>query len=243
MASAFPCPACGTAVEERRELGSLPDPEGMRELARFECTGCRSVVGLEFQLGSGGSHVGREPAAPPAVVFTGAAVSRILAPMEARARAPDHAGVLDELRGLELDEERSFLAATDAVQRLVRGMPLRLVRALAIPLRERMREGASGAELSALVDRRTRLRLQPVRVTEELGLTAEQLDEGGVVLPRARSLDPSQEAILLLAGTRLVAAGAEPGLLRLNPPDPRPSIREWGTVESLLASVNAVAPA
>ena len=243
MAAPFPCPACGTAIEERRELGVLPDPQRSVDRARFECGGCRAIVGRDFALSAAGPRAGREPSAPATVVMTGAAVTRQLAPMESRARAGDHAGVLDELRALERDEERPFLAATEAVQRLVRGMPLRLVRAVAIPVRERLREGAAGAEVTALLDGATRVRLQPARLTDELDLTADQLDDGGVFRPRARSLDPAQEAILLLAGTRVVAAGAEPGLLRLAPPDPRPALREWGAVDALLASLNVVAPA
>lgn len=243
MAASFPCPACGTAVDERHELGTLPDPDGRLEHARFECVGCRAVLGRDFRIPAAGPRSGREPApSPPSVVFTGAAVARLLAPMESRARSGDHAGVLDELRAFDRDEERPFVAAMEAVQRLVRGMPLKLVRHVALPVRERPRDGASGNEVSALFDRQARLRLQPVRLTEDLALDAGQLDEGGVVIVRARSLDPAQDAVLLLAGTRVVAAGAEPGLFRLTPPDPRPALREWGTVEALLASWSVVAP-
>ena len=232
------CPACGTQVEEKRELGSTIDAPRNVDLARYECAGCRAVVGREWTI----SASARQQAGPPFVVMTGAAVARALEPLERKARGGDRPGILDELRALDRDAEKPFLAASESVQRLVRGMPLRLVRHLALPVLNRPPRGARGPAVDWLFDGQRRLRLAPVRVVEDLDLTGDQLDDGGVILPDARVFDPRADMLLLLAGTRVTAQGAEVGLLRLAPPDPKPTLFDWGKVESLLAPLNVVAP-
>lgn len=236
------CPACGAALEERRELGSIVDPDGAREHARVECGGCRAVVGRDYRLPPGGARTGRVAEGDPVLVFTGASVVRALEPMEARARNADRAGVLDELRSFQRDEEKQFFAAMEAVQRHVRGISLTLARHAGIPLRHRPGGRVGGTAASALFPE-GRPRLSPVRLVEDLALTDDELDGGGTILPPPGAVQPIgsvQEILLVLARTRLVADGAEPGLLRVRPPDPKPALRDWGAIDTLLVDLNLV---
>ena len=236
------CPACSAVLEERRELGSTYDEATAREHVRIECGGCRAVVGRDFRHPPGATRTGRIPDGEPVVIFTGASVVRALEPMEARARNADRAGILDELRSLQRDEEKPFLSATDAVQRHVRGLPLTLARHAGIPLRHRPGAVVGGSAASALFPE-GRPQLHPVRLADDLALTDEELERGGTVLPPAGAVHPiglAREILLVLARSRLVADGAEPGLLRVRPPEPRPALRDWGSITTLLVDLNLV---
>ena len=241
--SAPACPACGIALEERRELGSITEPGGAIEHARYECGGCRAIVGRDFRLPPGGARAGRTPSQdPPSLVFTGASVVRALEPLEARARNADRAGILDELRTLQRDEEKQLLSSTEAVQRHVRGIALTLARHAAIPVLYRPSGVIGGRALQGLY-RETRPRMVPARLQEELGLTDEELEAGGTVLPPPGAVvigGVVTEVLLVLARSRLVADGAEPGMLRVRPPPPAPALRDWGSIDSLLVDLNLV---
>lgn len=239
------CPACGAALEERREIGSILEPGGAIEHARYECGGCRGIVGRDFRIAAGGARAGRTPSAdPPVLVFTGASVVRTLEPMEARARNADRAGVLDELRTLQRDEEKQFLSSTEAVQRHVRGIALTLARHAAIPILYRPGGVVGGRALQGLFPE-ARLRLIPARLQEELGLTDDELEQGGTVLPPPGAViaGTATEVLLVLSRTRLIADGAEPGHLRVKPPPPKPALRDWGSIDTLLVDLNLVSVA
>lgn len=231
------CPACGQALDARRELGSIPDAAAALEHVRFECGGCRAIVGRDLRV------PGREPAGAPVLVFTGASVVRALEPLEARARSLDRAGVLDELRSLQRDAETQFLGGTESVQRVIRGTAVVLARHAALPIVFRPSGPIGGRAVASLFPPVPRLRLSPVRILDELGLADEQLDLGGVVLPQPGSVDTAgagRDVFLVLAGTRLVALGLETGLLRVRPPDPGPALRDWGPIDALFVDLNLV---
>lgn len=231
------CPACGQALDERRELGSILEPGGALEHVRFECGGCRAIVGRDFQRG-------RMPTGNPVVVFTGASVVRALEPLESRARSADRAGVLDELRSLQRDEEKQFLGASEAVQRAIRGIGLVLARHAALPITYRPAGKVGGRALLTLFPSTSRLRLTPVRIVDDLGLSDEVLDAGGVVLPDPGAAEGAgADVLLVLAGTRLVADGAESGLLRVRPPAPGPALSDWGSFDVLVVDLNLVSVA
>lgn len=243
MSARLSCPACGTALDDRRELGAYRgDGEPALEHVRFECGGCRAVVGRDYRLPPGGSGIGRDPAGDPEVVITGALATRTLAPLESRAREGDRAGVLDALRSLHADEEHAFLGVSEAAQRAVRGIAVRLVRHAAIPVLFRPSPGLGGPALRMLFPS-NRLPVVPARILEDLRLDGRQLEEGGVVLPPPRAIEApgAPEALLLLAGTRLTAGGTDLGGLRLRPPDPQPTLRDWGHVTELRTDLNLVA--
>ena len=243
MSSRISCPACGTALDDRRELGAYRGGEGATlEHVRYECGGCRAVVGRDFRLPPGGAGIGRDPAGPPEVVITGARASRALAPLETRARDGDRAGVLDALRSLQSDDEHAFLGVTDAAQRAARGIAVRLARHAAVPVLFRPSAGLGGPTLRMLFPS-NRLPVVPVRVLEDLRLDGDRLEEGGVILPPPGAIEApgAPEALLLLGGTRLVAEGTALGVLRLRPPDPRPTLEGWGPVQELHAGLNLVA--
>ena len=243
--SSAACPACGAVLEERRELGSITDADSAREHVRVECGGCRAILGRDYRLSPGGARAGRVADGVPTVIFTGASVVRALEPMEARGRSADRAGVLDELRSLQRDEEKQFLSATEAVQRHVRGIGLALARHAGLALRHRPGSAVGGPAASALFAEGTP-QLHPVRLADDLALTDEQLESGGTLLPPVGVVHPigtAREILLVLARSRLVADGAEPGRLRIRPPDPRPALRDWGSIGMLLVDLNLVSVA
>ena len=229
------CPACGAKLEASWELGSAL--EEALEVVRIGCRSCRAILRANYRLSYGAAAGRGEPIDPPAVVVTGAFVSRTLEPLERRAREGDLAFVLNELRSWQRDPERPFLMATEWVQSLLRGHRVALMRHGALRTLYRASEGTRKQHLAALFGEGLVPRIEPVRLRSEL-----PEDEGvSLVLPPPGTTDPA-DCLVIPSGTSLRIQGASAGDLHLTPPPPKPVLQEWGHIDVLLCDLNLIGP-